>query len=135
MHHLHSEAKILKVQEHLDMVCTQFLATSLHPLHPSFQIVMSESGPRAMKNTFNPDITQEWPSSPVRRRLRRAEPSRIRRQHAEKSMPGLWLSPSLPERTAVFLAPQHLMLMMQSRSCRARPEELWLNSGLEIAWP
>ena len=43
---------ILKVQEHLDMVCTQFLATSLHPSHPSFQIVMADSGPRAMKNTL-----------------------------------------------------------------------------------
>ena len=50
--HLHSEAMILKVQEHLDMVCTQFLATSLHPSHPSFQIVTAESGPRAMKNTL-----------------------------------------------------------------------------------
>ena len=50
--HLHSEAKILKVQEHLDMICTQYLATYLQPEHPSFPIVTADSGPRPMKHTL-----------------------------------------------------------------------------------
>ena len=57
--HLHAETKLLKAQEHLDMVCTQFLATSLHPQHPSFQTVRAESGPRLMKHTLQSRYLRE----------------------------------------------------------------------------
>ena len=50
--HLHAEAMVLKVQEHLDMLCTQFLATSLQREHPSFATVTASSGPRRMKHTL-----------------------------------------------------------------------------------
>ena len=50
--HLHAEAMVLKVQEHLDMICTQFLATCLQRNHPSFTTVTADSGPRPMKHTL-----------------------------------------------------------------------------------
>ena len=50
--HLHMEAEILTVEEHLDMLCTQFLASSLQPGHPSFPIVTADSSPRNMKQTL-----------------------------------------------------------------------------------
>ena len=50
--HLHSEAKILKVQEHLDMICAQHLATCLQPGHPSYPIATAPAGPRPMKQTL-----------------------------------------------------------------------------------
>jgi hypothetical protein len=43
--HLHSEAKVLPVNNHLTMLCTQFLASALRPYHPSHQIVNSYAGP------------------------------------------------------------------------------------------
>ena len=50
--HLHMEAEIMMVGEHLKMLCAQFLATCLQPQHPSFPIVTADSGPRNMKNTL-----------------------------------------------------------------------------------
>ena len=50
--HLHMEAEIMKVGEHLKMLCAQFLATCLQPQHPSFPIVTADSGPRNMKETL-----------------------------------------------------------------------------------
>ena len=58
--HLHTEARILKVKEHLEMLCAQFLASCLHPLHPSYPIVTADSGPRRKKETLQtrclPDV-------------------------------------------------------------------------------
>ena len=50
--HLHMEAEIMMVGEHLKMLCAQFLATCLQPQHPPFPIVTADSGPRNMKNTL-----------------------------------------------------------------------------------
>ena len=50
--HLHTEAKVLKVDEHLKMLCSQHLATCLQPNHISFPIVTADSGPRRIKNTL-----------------------------------------------------------------------------------
>ena len=50
--HLHMEAEVLTVEEHLDMLCAQYLASCLQPNHPSFPIVTEDSGPRNMKNTL-----------------------------------------------------------------------------------
>ena len=50
--HLHTEAKALKVKEHLRMLCSQALATSLQPEHASFPIVTADSGPRNKKDTL-----------------------------------------------------------------------------------
>ena len=41
------------------MICTQFLATSLHPQHPSFHCVRADSGPRPMKYTLQSRCLQE----------------------------------------------------------------------------
>ena len=57
--HLHAETKLLKVREHLDIICTQFLAVSLHPEHPSFQTVRADSGPRPMKHTLQSRYLRE----------------------------------------------------------------------------
>ena len=46
------EAEIMKVEEHLDMLCAQFLATCLQPHHASFPTVTADSGPRRMKQTL-----------------------------------------------------------------------------------
>ena len=50
--HLHAEAKMLKVDEHLDMLCSQFLATCLQPGHASYPVVTADSGPRRKKETL-----------------------------------------------------------------------------------
>ena len=50
--HLHTEAKTLKVGEHLKMLCSQFLATCLQPNHVSFPIVNADSGPRRIKQSL-----------------------------------------------------------------------------------
>ena len=50
--HLHMEAEIMKVKEHLNMLCAQFLATCLQPHHASFPIVTADSGPRPIKQTL-----------------------------------------------------------------------------------
>merc|ERR1719376_1136123 len=50
--HLHVEAKVLKVDEHLKMLCSQYLASSLQPDHASFSVVTADSGPRRKKATL-----------------------------------------------------------------------------------
>ena len=50
--HLHMEAGVLTVREHLDMLCAQYLASSLQPNHPSYPVVTADSGPRTMKYTL-----------------------------------------------------------------------------------
>ena len=50
--HQHMEAEIMMVEEHLDMICTQFLVLSLQPNHPSVPIVTADSGPRNMKQNL-----------------------------------------------------------------------------------
>ena len=58
--HLHMEAEVMTVAEHLDMLCTQYLATSLQTGHPSFPVVTADSGPRNKKQTlqrrFNTEV-------------------------------------------------------------------------------
>ena len=48
-HHLHSETKILPVETHLRMLCSQFLVSSLRTHHPSYRCVTAPSGPRASR--------------------------------------------------------------------------------------
>ena len=50
--HLHQEAQYALVEDHLNMLCTQFLASSLRLSHPSHEVVTSPSGPRSMKSTL-----------------------------------------------------------------------------------
>ena len=50
--HLHSEAKILPIADHLSLLSTQFLASALRPHHPYHQIVTAPPGPRQMKPTL-----------------------------------------------------------------------------------
>lgn len=40
-YHLHDECKILPVKDHLEMLCSQFLVSSLRASHPSFGVVRS----------------------------------------------------------------------------------------------
>ena len=42
----------MTVREHLNMLCSQFLATCLQENHPSFPIVTADSGPRTVKQTL-----------------------------------------------------------------------------------
>jgi hypothetical protein len=44
--HLHAESKLLPVAEHLTMLCVQFLARCLSPVHPSHRTVLLPPGPR-----------------------------------------------------------------------------------------
>ena len=46
---LHTEAKIMTVREHLDMICSQFLTICLQRDHPSFPVFTADSGPREKK--------------------------------------------------------------------------------------
>ena len=50
--HLHMEAEVLTVREHLEMLCCQFLATCLQPSHPSHPVVIADPGPRYKKRTL-----------------------------------------------------------------------------------
>ena len=44
--HLHAETHILPIADHLDMLCAQFLASSLRETHPSHHYVTLPPGPR-----------------------------------------------------------------------------------------
>ena len=50
--HLHSEAKILTVDQHLELLSTQFLASALRPNHPSHSLVTRPPDPRDKKATL-----------------------------------------------------------------------------------
>ena len=50
--HLHAEASVLPVSDHLSLLSSQFLARCLIPSNPSHQIVTAPSGLRQMKNTL-----------------------------------------------------------------------------------
>jgi hypothetical protein len=59
--HLHSETSVLPVGEHLSMLCSQFLASTLRPDHPSHETVNTPPGPRkqkfTLKSRYLPSIT------------------------------------------------------------------------------
>jgi hypothetical protein len=44
--HLLAETKMMRVSEHLGMLCAQYLASCLNPTHPSHEVVMLPPGPR-----------------------------------------------------------------------------------------
>ena len=50
--HLHTEAKMLSVSDHLQLLAAQFLASTLRPTHPLHSIITSPAGPRDMKGTL-----------------------------------------------------------------------------------
>ena len=59
--HLHTETQVLPVQDHLGLLCSQYLASALRPTHPSFSTVRRPSGPRITTKTtlqarFGPSI-------------------------------------------------------------------------------
>ena len=45
--HLHAETKSIPINEHLSMLCAQFLVSALRPGHPSHPLVTQDPGPRA----------------------------------------------------------------------------------------
>ena len=59
--HLHTETKVLPVPDHLAMLSTQYLASSLRAEHPANEYVSRPPGRRSMKQTlqsrFQNDIT------------------------------------------------------------------------------
>jgi hypothetical protein len=58
--HLHENFKILPVEEHLLMQCTQFLMNMMQPLHPSHSIANRSPGARLnMKPTLQQCFGQE----------------------------------------------------------------------------
>ena len=59
MDHLNTEAKVLKVEEHLKMLCSQFLATCLQPHHASFPIVTVDSGPWRKKKSLQSGFSDQ----------------------------------------------------------------------------
>ena len=50
--HLHTEAKMLSVLQHLQLLCGQYLASAMRPGHPAHSVVTSPAGPRDMKQTL-----------------------------------------------------------------------------------
>ena len=50
--HLHAEAQVLPVHDHLSLLCSQFLARTYVPSHPSHPITTSPSGPRHIRHTL-----------------------------------------------------------------------------------
>ena len=57
--HLHAETKVLKVDEHLKMLCSQYLTTCLQPDHASLSMVNADSGPRRKKATLQRSFVNE----------------------------------------------------------------------------
>ena len=53
--HLHEETEMLPAQDHLSLICSQYLARTLQPTNPSHDVVTSPSASRDMKQTF-----QSW---------------------------------------------------------------------------
>ena len=51
--HLHHKTKTLPVDDHLQLLSRQFLASSLHPQHPSHPVVTKPSGPRQLRHTLS----------------------------------------------------------------------------------
>jgi hypothetical protein len=52
MSHIHRECKELMLGTHLDLLCSQFLASAMSPLHPSHDLVTTPQGPRDMKKSL-----------------------------------------------------------------------------------
>ena len=50
--HLHTEAKMLSVSQHLQLLTGQYLVSALRPDHPAHSVVTSPAGPRDMKQTL-----------------------------------------------------------------------------------
>ena len=55
--HLHQEAKVLPVEEHLLLLSAQSLAHALQPDHPSHYFVRLPPGPRRMKETLSTKVS------------------------------------------------------------------------------
>ena len=55
--HLHTEAKELKVEDHLRLLSAQFLASCLQPHHPSHLYVRLDNGRRNMKETLQSKVS------------------------------------------------------------------------------
>ena len=51
--HLHQETQSLPVRDSLSLICSQFLARTLQPHHPSHHVVTCDPGPRRMKKTLH----------------------------------------------------------------------------------
>ena len=54
--HLHLEAGMLPVSDHLHLLSAQFLAKSLHPSHASFPFTTLDRGPRQLKHTLRSKV-------------------------------------------------------------------------------
>jgi hypothetical protein len=50
--HLHQETKILKLEQYLQLLCSQFFVKTLSPFHCSNLLVNLDAGPRKMKHTI-----------------------------------------------------------------------------------
>ena len=59
--HLHQETLMLPIKDSISLICSQFLARTLQPHHPSHLVVTSNPGPRPMKHTlfsrFSPQVS------------------------------------------------------------------------------
>ena len=51
--HLHNEAKVTQVKDHLEMLSSQVLLSSQRVSHPSHEVVRQPPGPRRMKQTLS----------------------------------------------------------------------------------
>ena len=50
--HLHQEAKVLSIANHLELHSTQFLASTIRSSHPSHSIATAFDGPRQIRETL-----------------------------------------------------------------------------------
>ena len=57
IYHLHEETKMLSVQDHLPLICSQYLARALQLNNPSHSVVTAPSGSRNMKKPFNVEFS------------------------------------------------------------------------------
>jgi hypothetical protein len=59
--HLHTEVKELMVKDHLELLSTQYLASTLHQTHPSHTTVTLPPGPRQKETLYSKCIEQVQP--------------------------------------------------------------------------
>ena len=53
MQHLHHETLMLPIEDHLNLLCQQYLAKTLVRSHPSFEVATAPSGPRLLRHTLS----------------------------------------------------------------------------------
>ena len=103
-----AETQVLPVQDHLSLLCSQFLLSNLRPTHPSHSIITSPSGHRSMKQTlqsrFLPSVSHLLTNG-------RTDPATYRASLADLHTSAVQAAISQLEKDPVLQAPPPLLTL------------------------